>query len=258
MIHHMSIAGYSTHLRAIGRSPGTVRVRTHYVERFLTDVGLDPWDVTRDDVETWLAGMTWAASTRRCAIASLRDFYRWALDRGYVTASPVAGVKPPRAYSPPPHPMPEDAYADALQRASGDMWWLLRILAETGIRRGECARMHSGDVAGRWLTVHGKGGRVRRVPLPADLAAWIVARGGYVWPGRRAEHVPPDTITQRVHDHCGYGPHSLRHRFASRIYAATGDVLAVQQLLGHASLATTQVYLGLGEDRLIAAAAAAA
>lgn len=56
----------------------------------------------------------------------------------------------------------------------------------------------------------------------------------------------------------GYGPHTLRHRYATRIYAATGDVLAVQQLLGHASLATTQTYLGLSEDRLIAAAAAAA
>jgi len=254
----METAGYSTHLRAIVRSPGTVRVRLHYIERFLADTLLDPWNVTRDDVETWLAGMKWAASTRRSAIASLRDFYRWALERGYLATSPVAGIKPPRAYAPPPHPMDEDTYADALNRASGDLRWLLRILAETGIRRGECAQMHSRDVSGRWLTVHGKGGRVRRIPLPADLAAWIVARDGYTWPGRWGGHAPPDTITQRVRDHCGYGPHTLRHRYASRIYAATGDVLAVQQLLGHASLATTQVYLGIGDDRLIAAAATAA
>lgn len=258
MITHMGMAGYSTHLRATGRAPGTVRVRVHYVTRFLADTGADPWQVTRDDAEVWLAAQDWAASTRRCAVASLRDFYTWAAGRGLVDANPLDQVIPPRAYAPPPRPMPEDVYTDALDRASGELRWLLRVLATSGIRRGECAQLHSDDVAGRWLTVHGKGGRVRRVPIPADVAAWIAGRDGWVWPGRFGGHVPPDTITQRVHDHCGYGPHTLRHRYATRIYAATGDVLAVQQLLGHASLATTQTYLGLSEDRLISAAAAAA
>ena len=104
----------------------------------------------------------------------------------------------------------------------------------------------------------GKGGVTRLVPLPDDVRDWLLSCHGWAFPSPYGGHVQPDAITKRVKRATGgRTPHSLRHRYATLAYAQSHDLRAVQRLLGHASIATTQLYVGSGLDEARAAASAA-
>lgn len=251
-----AVGEYAEHLRAMGRAPGTIRLRTHHVRRCLTELELSPWQATPADLEHWLSVHSWAASSRRSAVASLRDFYRWAERGGH--PNPARDLVGPPEPVPCSRPCPDEAITHALACESGVRWWLVRLAATTGLRRAELACVHSSDAVDGWLTVHGKGGKVRRVPLPADVAAWLATCHGYAFPGRNGGHVSVDWVHDVIRQATGYPPHRLRHRFANVVYSGSHDVRAVQALLGHASLATTQRYLGLTDEQLTRAAAWAA
>jgi integrase/recombinase XerC len=134
---------------------------------------------------------------------------------------------------------------------------MLRLAAEMGLRRAEVAVIHSRDIfedmGGHSLTVHGKGGKERDVPLPPGLASQIRAEGtGYLFPGDDAGHLSPrwvgKLVTLLLPDELTM--HTLRHRFATRAYAVDKDVFVVQELLGHASPATTRRYVLVPRDGL--------
>ena len=108
--------------------------------------------------------------------------------------------------------------------------------------------------------MHGKGDKDRLIPLPAGLGGMIRARSGWVFPSERGGHVSPRWVGQM----CAaalpgdWTLHGLRHRFATRAYARSRDLRAVQELLGHASPAITQRYVAVSEMNLRAAMNAAA
>lgn len=143
---------------------------------------------------------------------------------------------------------------------------MIRLASEAGLRRGEVARVHARDVVadllGSSLIVHGKGGKDRQVPITESLAAAIKAgaAGGYLFPGADAGHLAPATIGALVSRvlPSGVSMHDLRRGFATRAYQATGDLLSVQELLGHASPETTLAYVTVAPARLRAAVMAAA
>jgi len=148
---------------------------------------------------------------------------------------------------------------------------MMRLAAEAGLRRAEVARISTrdlvGDVDGAQLVVHGKGGRQRVVPIMETLAEKIrqgaaghtpgAPASGYLFPnGRRGDsHVCERTTGQLVSDALpdGWTMHSLRHRFATRAYRGTRNLRAVQALLGHASVATTERYTQVDPDEIRAA-----
>lgn len=143
---------------------------------------------------------------------------------------------------------------------------MLRLAAELGLRRGEIARVHADDLGadlfGATLRVRGKGARERVIPVSAGLAALIRlrAREGWLFPGDDHGHLSPRWVGRlmgRVLPD-GWTPHTLRHRFATRAYSASSDVVSVSRLLGHASVATTQRYVATDHERLRRVAAAAA
>ena len=120
---------------------------------------------------------------------------------------------------------------------------MLRLGAECGLRRGEI---------GRSLVVNGKGDKQRIVPISEDLAKRITAAPGWLFPGRWRGHVEKSYVsrhlTRLLPD--GWGPHSLRHRYATRMYETTHDLLLVSKLLGHSSVETTQIYVAMPDSRL--------
>ncbi|WP_245945875.1 tyrosine-type recombinase/integrase [Corynebacterium senegalense] len=127
-------------------------------------------------------------------------------------------------------------------------------MATCGLRRAECACLRVDDVIavgqGWTLRVVGKGGHERVVPCPPHLARRIRARrGGWVFPGGQRGHVSPGWLGKQVSRALGDGgtAHTLRHRYASVAYGHTHDLRAVQTLLGHASVATTQVYTAVDD-----------
>ena len=124
-----------------------------------------------------------------------------------------------------------------------------------GLRRSEIARVHADDIEGDFLLVTGKGGRRRSIPIHPVLAPHleiIKTRGGWAFPGRFTGHCHPDHVGKNLSRLLGSGwtGHTLRHRFATTAYSGSRDLRAVQELLGHASVTTTQIYTMVTVDQL--------
>lgn len=172
-----------------------------------------------------------------------------------------------------PRPAPDAAWLWALEHARPRVELMLRLAAEAGLRRAEVAQVHDDDLdtIGPRLLVHGKGARDRVIPISESLAGQIAAgpRGhtpsdrstsGYLFPNYSGGHLAPITVGLLITDVLpeGWTMHTLRHRFATRAYRATRNLRAVQMLLGHASVATTQRYLAVDDDEIRAAMLGAA
>lgn len=253
------IDGFLDWLRAGGVTPDTLRVRKSYVTRWIAAVE-DPATATASDVASFLAVPDWKPNTRRAARATLRVFYHWATETGLVATDPTKGIRPvnvPRAL---PRPAPESAIVEALEMADEECRLMVLLAAYAGLRRGEIARLHADDIGNDSIVVHGKGGHLRRVPTHAKLRGPLEAarlRGGWVFPSpvRKGEHVNVDYIGRRLGRLLpdGFSGHTLRHRFGTQVYRGTHDIRATQELLGHASVATTQRYVEVSDDALLAA-----
>lgn len=255
-------------LRAADRSPATIATRTDHIRRLARAVGGDPWQLTAARLVEWVGGQAWSRETRRSTHASIRTFFDWGVAKGHLTVSPAGDLPRVRASEPMPRPTPDRVQADAMAHADERTRLILRCAGEAGLRRAEVAVIHRDDLVedlGGWsLLVHGKGGRQRLVPLSESLAlavrAACLAGGGFAFPGAQGGHLSPRWVGKLATDALpgAWTLHSLRHRFATRAHAGTHDLIAVQHLLGHQSVATTQRYVATGTDALRRAAQAAA
>lgn len=247
-------------LRSAGRPETTITLRRYQLSRLARDVEAGPWDLTGDDLITYTGAQTWGRDTRRAFRSAARAFYSWAITTGRTAGpSPADALAPVRAQPPAPHPADDDAVRQALAQAGPRERLAIRLAAEVGLRRGEVVLVHSRDlvrdVLGWSLVVHGKGGRDRLVPLGDGLAVAVREAcergGGFAFPGRIEGHMAASTLGRYIGRLLpeGRSMHSLRHRFATRAYVSTGDLLAVQQLLGHTSPTTTQRYVQVDHAR---------
>ncbi|MGV9183750.1 tyrosine-type recombinase/integrase [Arcanobacterium canis] len=261
------IESYLTHLKAAGQRRATVQLREFHLKRLQRELGA-LHTLSLADLEQFLANPDFGNSYRRSLRATLRGFYSWLQATGQRSDNPAALLAKVPATPPKPRPTPDIAYRRALKDADEDLVLMLRLGAEAGLRRGEVALLHSRDVVedlnGISLLVHGKGGKERIVPLNAALGRLVVLRSqemrGWFFPGRIDGHISAAWVGKRISRLLpdGIGMHTLRHRFATRTWSATHDLLSVQQLLGHASPATTQLYVGVEVERLRAVASEAA
>lgn len=224
-----------------------------------------PGDLTTGDLVEWLAGPSWSPNTRKSARTSVRAFYSWMVLVGLLEASPAAELPSVRVPRGRPRPTPERAYKDALAVADDRLRLALLLAGQCGLRRAESARARRQDVeedlTGWSLRVTGKGGHVRLVPLPDPLARLILSRpAGWLFPGLDGGHLSAGHLGRIVSRALpeGLAMHSLRHRCGTVSYAGTRDLRAVQELLGHASVTTTQIYTAVPDGAVRAAVLAAA
>lgn len=154
-----------------------------------------------------------------------------------------------------PRPTPEVAFRVALAGADARTRLAILLAGVCGLRRGELARVRradlEADLVGWSLRVRGKGGHVRMVPVPDELAALIRRRPeGWLFPSSHGGHLTPHHLGKLISRHLpeGMTTHTLRHRCGTVAYATTGDLLAVQTLLGHAKPETTAIYVGVPMD----------
>lgn len=252
------IGAYTRHLKARGLRPASITAYTGWLRRlseWADDAPLTA--MTGEDLETWIATHDWKPNSHRKAVQAIQGFYRWMLADGRIDADPSTGLRPAKAARPVPSPCPEDVYARALAAATGDTYWRIRLGGDTGLRRAELAAVHSSDVrdlaSGPALRVTGKGGVVRWVPLPDDLAAWLRLQRGYVFISGDG-HMTPTAVGRWYTKRLGVNPHQLRHRYATLAYRSHHDINAVKSLLGHASVSTTQCYVAVADDDLVSSA----
>ncbi|MDQ3270216.1 MAG: tyrosine recombinase XerC [Pseudomonadota bacterium] len=205
-------------------------------------------------------------------LSACRSFYAWLLRQGRIPANPAAAVRAPKAPRKLPQVLDPDE-AKALVEVSTDAPLglrdraMLELFYSSGLRLSELCALHwqDLDLADGLVTVLGKGSKQRSVPLGsharAALAQWRASTGAAsdspVFPGRAGGPIGPRAIQlrmrllaqrqglfKRVH------PHLLRHSFASHILESSGDLRGVQELLGHADIATTQIYTHLDYQHL--------
>jgi len=212
------------------------------------------------------------------ALSAWRAYYRWLGRRGELAADPCAGLKAPKR----PRVLPkalgvEQANALLAAAAEDDDALAARdramfeLFYSSGLRLAELVSLDvvgGLDLAAGEVTVTGKRGKTRAVPVGAKaaeaLAAWLDWRAQLaatdetaLFVGRRGTRLTPRAVELRLarwarisglgqHVH----PHMLRHSFASHVLQSSGDLRAVQEMLGHASIATTQIYTHLDFQHL--------
>jgi integrase/recombinase XerD len=221
-----------------------------------------------------------AASAARAASA-VRGLHRFAAREGLADADPTADVKPPRLPKRLPKALDLDQVERLLAAVAGDEpralrdRALLEVLYGTGARISEAVGLAVDDLETDILTLRGKGGRTRLVPLGGyarvALDAYLVrgrpalaaaGRGNpYVFLNHRGAPLSRQsawTVLRRAAAIAGLptegahavSPHTLRHSFATHLLDGGADIRVVQELLGHASVTTTQVYTLVTVDRL--------
>lgn len=258
-----AIAGFDQHLAAGGRARTTRRLRRSYLYGLADSTDHGPTAVELAELEAWLR-RDWSPNSRKAAQASARGFFAWMHATGQRADNPAALLLPVRVPAGVPHPVPDAALRAAYAAADGRTRLMIELAATAGLRRAEIAAVHSDDVqttiGGDVLRIVGKGGRTRLVPISDALSARIRAAGGWLFPSPNGGHMVGATVGRMVGRHLppGFACHSLRHRFASVAYAADRDLRAVQELLGHASIATTQVYTAVPAGAMRRAAYATA
>ena len=262
--HHLE--AWRVALVAAGRSPRTIRTRLEHLEHVARAMGGDVAGVSAARLIAWAGAQRWAAETRRSHYASLRGFFAWAHGVGVIAVNPAATLPHVAPGVPCPRAAPPLAISTALARADARGTLMVRLGLEAGLRRGEIAAVHGRDLvedlAGWSLMVHGKGGKDRLLPLPADLGQSVRAAtvNGFAFPGRDGGHLSPRRVGEILAELLPgqWTGHALRHAFAARVDEVTGgDLAVVQDLLGHASPVTTRIYVPRNLGRMRAAVVAA-
>lgn len=253
-----ALADFSVWLKAGGLAPGTIQLRCWWIAHLAHySAPAGPWDISPQQILQWASAHDWQPNTRRSARAAVRRFYQWARLLGHRMDNPSEPMLSVRLPAPTPKPAPLLVLEAALGRAANDKERLMLLLASyAGLRRTEIASVHADDIEGEFLLVQGKGGRQRFVPIHSVVRPYLETvqrRGGWAFPGRFEGHCHPDFIGKRLSRLLGPGwtGHSLRHFFASQTYWRSKDLRSVQELLGHASIATTQIYVGVNRQALI-------
>lgn len=230
----------------------------------------------------WERGRGLGARSLARRLSAVRGFFRWLAEAEGIEAARVLAARGPKRPARLPRPVAvEAARALVAEAAEGGDWVGLRdaavltLLWGCGLRISEALALRGRDAPlPEVLRVRGKGGRERIVPvLPAARAAveayrgvcpWAEAAEGPLFRGARGGALSPRMVQKRMEGArqalglpASATPHALRHAFATHLLSAGGDLRAIQELLGHASLSTTQVYTGVDEARLMEVYAAA-
>lgn len=237
--------------RGAGHSRETVRLRRDHLAHLARGLKGDPWSVTLPQLLGFVGRQDWAVETRRSRRTTYRGFWGWGIAVGYTTENVGALLPRVKPAEPVPMPIPMAELAEALARADEREWLILKLAVDAGLRRSEIAVIHVGrdlvrDLIGWSLVVHGKGGKVRVLPLPAALAMGLLARGqGYAFEGAIDGHLSARRVGELAQAvlPSPWTIHKLRHRFATDMHDEYRNLEAVRKLLGHASVATTQRYV---------------
>jgi integrase/recombinase XerC len=263
-------------------SPHTVEAYEHDLralldfcerEQIASFTALDSFHVRRFAAESHRRGLGARSVARR--LSAVRTFLNYLIETGVLKSNVGVHVQAPKAPRRLPATLDADQVASLLAISGDDPATLrdramLELFYSSGLRLAELVGLDLGavDAADRTVRVLGKGSKARVVPVGkqalAALADWLAVRSELARPGelalfvgRRGERVSPRTVQKRVNEWAkrqgtttGVHPHMLRHSFATHVLESSRDLRAVQEMLGHASLSTTQIYTHLDFQHL--------
>ncbi len=264
-------------------SPRSIAAYRDDLARYLSHLestrgAADPRVATVADVRAFVAAQGSAGragSSVRRRLSAIRSWYRWLLREGRVQANPAAGVRAPKSPRRLPNVLDADEVGGLVELPADDPLALrdraiLELFYSSALRLSELVglRWSDLDLADASVRVLGKGGKTRIAPVGRmaleALQAWrdeSIAGAdpatAYVFPGRNGAPLSPRAVQQRLKHWAEVQgiwkrvhPHLLRHSCASHVLESSGNLRAVQELLGHADIATTQVYTHLDFQHL--------
>jgi len=261
-----------------GASPNTIAAYRNDLEKSVVDLGCSLGSASREELGA--LGQCWsglAASTVARRSSALRRFYRFLVDDGLRSDDPSALLPKPRLQRPLPRVLSEadvEAIFDSAQdkAASGEPLAqrnlaLLELLYGSGLRASEVISLPRGAVrpAQPFLILRGKGEKERLVPISSraetavkDWLANVPASSLWLFPSGK-KHLSRVRLFQLVRAMAAdagiapdrISPHVLRHAFATHLLSGGADLRVLQALLGHADIATTQIYTHVDAARLV-------
>jgi integrase/recombinase XerC len=254
------------------------RIDLEQFEQFIRDAGLsDPTEATRMTVRGFLSHLRGRDTSKRTMarkLSSLRSFYNF-LSRRFGIANPVVLVRTPKQPRPLPRFLDEAQIRDLLEapdpkkRVGLRDRAIMELLYSAGLRVGELAGLNVGnvDLIGETVIVRGKGRKERLCPVGRtairSVRAYLETRGanghgnGPLFVNRQGGRLTARSIDRMIKKHAraagiafNVSPHMLRHSFATHLLDHGADLRAVQEMLGHENLSTTQIYTHVSADTL--------
>ncbi len=247
-------------------------------QKFIETKGLEP---SPDAIRSYLVSLSennLSERTQARRLSALKHFFKFAVERDFTNEDPTQGVEMPKLPKTLPKALStqemealltldrESDAPDALRQRA-----IIEVLYSTGIRVTELATLKVGDLEGEpnpTLRVTGKGDKQRLVPLSVKALQTLQTymdkarpkfdgtnQSKWMFPSRQGRPLTRQRLFQIVRcagERCGIdlSPHQLRHTFATHLLENDADLRAVQMMLGHSDLSTTQVYTQVVEDRL--------
>ncbi|MFZ4536193.1 tyrosine recombinase XerC [Propionivibrio sp.] len=262
-----TVSNYRRDLRVlcslIGELPGACTidaVETHHIRRFIAQLHA-----------RGLGGRSLARM-----LSAWRGFYRWLGLHGEMTANPIEGVRAPKSPKALPKVLSPDEANRLLDSSSDEVLEIrdqamFELFYSSGLRLAELAALDVSsleDIQAGEVRVLGKRSKLRLVPVGSKARAAVVAwaqrrcevagtEQSALFVGQRGGRIHPRVIEERLKQRAlaqglptSVHPHMLRHSFASHVLQSSGDLRAVQEMLGHASIASTQIYTHLDFQHL--------
>jgi integrase/recombinase XerD len=285
-----SLQAYLTHLRVERRlAAHTLESYARDLREllvFANDQGTAAEDLPRPSLEAFIRGLMMRGQSPRSAaraVASIRGWYRYLVLEGHLASSPAEDLRPPRAWPALPaylsiHDVDElIAQPDVTTPLGLRDRALIEVLYATGMRVSEVIAIRAADlhVAEHYLTCVGKGNKERIVPVGEQAAVWLAryqresrpvlasrSRGGVRQAAKLFLNARGASLSRvgcwkilkghglRAGLTRALSPHMLRHSFATHLLERGADLRAIQMMLGHADLSTTQIYTHVLESRL--------
>lgn len=273
------IASYEDALQLAGKSPHTRSAYRRDLQSLAAlHPGLAPLKLTAQHIRQSMARLHAKGLVGRSLARTLsawRGFFDWLIEPESPSANPCHGIRPPKSPKTLPKALPVDSTCalldaptdpeDSLAQRDKAMF---ELLYSSGLRLSELTGLDMADLdlAEGLLTAHGKGNKTRILPIGRQakmaLESWLAIRPAVageraVFTGKSGRRLSGRQVEKRLeqwaqrqgsdrHVH----PHMLRHSFASHLLQSSGDLRAVQELLGHANLSTTQIYTSLDFQHL--------
>ena len=263
-----------------GLSVNTLAAYRRDLQALAEDAGKDLFQVSEADLLQVLAkryGRGLQARSSARWLSCIKGFYRHSLARGRIAADPAAHVEHPRLGKPLPGALSEQQVETLLNAPDAETpiglrdRAMLELLYATGLRISELVSLGLASINLRQgvVRVLGKGGKERLVPVGQEALAWVARfvrdgrpalfgdRTEALFPSRLGRPMTRQTFWHAIKRHAlqagidrSISPHTLRHAFATHLLNHGADLRAVQMMLGHADLSTTQIYTHIAQARL--------
>ena len=275
------------HQLANGRSPHTIGAQQRDLKLLLKHLESDCniREITSTDVDGFFLsdqvtrqsnGQPKLTSSINRTRASIKGFFRWLTNTGQINYNPSAGIRIKRNNRKPPVYLTEDEKRDLLKTIRSQKGWqanrdlvMVTLFLHTGIRLSELVNLDISDVnlLEKKIIIHAKGGQIVNRFLNSKVRAVlhhylkerkkVFVESQALFLSQLLSRITTRQVQRRLDQWIAKAeidkritPHTLRHTFATSVYARTSNLLAVQQALGHANVATSQIYVHLVDNTL--------